>query len=124
MIILEICKRKLRPKLHLLAVAVLVLFWTSGSGLAVDNVSNATDDVSSLCNAAYTLCEDACGAAKYTEAQRSGCISKCKAIADQCLGIAATRGGAQQGVGDVGSGGVLTDETVQTKKKRKKIIKQ
>ena len=121
---MEICKRKLRPKLHLLAVAVHLLFWTSGSGLAVDNATNPTNDVAGLCNAAYTLCEDACGAAKYTEAQRSGCLSNCKAIALQCQGLAATRGGAQQGVGDLGTGGVLQDETIKKKKKRKTGVKQ
>lgn len=115
-------RRKLHTRFYsLAAVSFLLLFSTSNSALAVDSADGPEPDVSRICVAAWVLCQTSCNGAKYTEDKRAGCLTECDNSLVSC--DPAKRGGAQGNVGDVGTGGVLQDETIK-KKKRKTGIKQ
>lgn len=122
---MKISRRKLTLQSHgLLAIAVLLLFWTFGSALAEDNGGGPEPDADGLCEATVTVCEESCDLAKYTLAQRNECGSNCKASYDKCTASAARRGNIKQGLGDVGADPVLQSDDIQLKEKRKKIIKK
>lgn len=110
-------------KKYCLVTATLLFFFVPNNFvLALDNNDGPGPDTDRICEAANVLCQESCDLAKYTSDQRADCGSKCKASYDQCQRSAAMKGKSRNSVGDMGTGGVLKEETspVQTGRKKPK----
>ncbi len=54
--------------------------------VAADNTANPSGDIAAACEATLVACEEACDAAKFTDAQRQQCGATCAGANDQCTG--------------------------------------
>ena len=73
--------------------------------VAADNSANPSGDIAAACLATLIACEEACNAAKFTDAQRQQCGATCSSANDQCTGSISKRGKGLDGVGNFGSAG-------------------
>ena len=89
------------------AIAGLLIAMSLASAAAAEK-KPTMDQIDALCDAVGRPCLDACKAADYTEAQRSGCESTCIAAWEDCRASAtASAGSRNQGVTVSPTKGVL-----------------